>query len=95
MTGMLERSRALWNRDHLDLASDEVLAQLLDHGELEAWRELYALAAADPTLRRRIAGLVLRVPIAYPGFWMAALASLGEPVDWGASLPADIDVAGV
>jgi hypothetical protein len=45
----LSTSRALWNRDRLDLESDEVLAQLLDRGELEAWREIYRLVARDDT----------------------------------------------
>jgi hypothetical protein len=89
MTAPLARSRALWNRESLDLASDEILAQLLDRGSLEDWRELYALASRDETLRGRIARLLHRAPIGYPGFWLAALASLGEGVDWTAPLPED------
>jgi hypothetical protein len=72
------------NRDRLDLASDERLAQVLDLGDLAAWRVLYQLAAADATLRRRIAAVVGRAPLLHPGFWLAALASLGEAVDWKA-----------
>lgn len=87
MTLPLERSRALWNRTHLDLRSDEVLAQLLDRGEMEAWRELYRLARSDAALRRRIHSLVLRVPLPLPHFWLAALKSLGEDVDVGAEVP--------
>ncbi len=83
----LTASRALWNRTHLDLRSDEVLAQLLDRGEMEAWRELYRLARADADLRRRIARVVQSVPLPLPRFWLAALASLGESVDLGAPLP--------
>ena len=83
----LSTSRALWNRTELDLNSDEVLAQLLDRGELAAWRELYALAAADPVLRRRIVHIVLTVPLPLPRFWLAALGALGEVVDLGAALP--------
>ena len=83
----LSTSRALWNRTELDLNSDEVLAQLLDRGELAAWRELYALAAADPVLRRRILHVVLTVPLPLPRFWLAALAALGEPVDLSVPLP--------
>lgn len=90
----LERSRALWNRARLDLGSDEILAQLLTHGEIEAWRELYALAAADPHLRRRIASLVLRVPLPLPHFWRAALAQLGEEIDFDAPVPR-FDEAGI
>jgi hypothetical protein len=71
----LERAVAGWNRSHLDLASDEVLAQVLDRGDIEAWRELYQLASTDGTLRRRILGVVQRVPLPYPAFWLAALAS--------------------
>ena len=89
MTTPLLRSRALWNRVSLDLGSDEILAQLLDRGSLEDWRELYSLASRDPGLRQRMARLVRRSPIGYPGFWLAALASLGEEVDWKAPLPED------
>ena len=84
----LSRSRALWNRSGFDLRSDEVLAQLLDRGELEAWRALYKLAREDAELRRRIARLVLSVPTPMPHLWLAALRSLGEPVDLAAPVPA-------
>lgn len=84
---VLERSRALWNRDRLDLASDEVLAQILDRGELRAWCELYRLAREDAELRRRIKRVVLTVPLPLPRFWLAALAALGEEVDFNAMLP--------
>lgn len=83
----LENSRALWNRERLDLQSDEVIAQLLDRGEMEAWRELYALARQDPELRARIHRAVLTTPLPLPRFWLAALANLGEPVDLHALLP--------
>jgi len=79
----LETSRALWNRSRLALESDEVLAQVLDRGEIAAWRELYRLARTDPELRARIARTVLTVPVPLPRFWLAALADLGEPVDLG------------
>jgi hypothetical protein len=79
--------RALWNRDTLDLRSDEVLAQVLDRGELADWRELYRLAHADAQLRVRIRHLVLTVPLPLPHFWLAALASLGDPVDFDVPLP--------
>ena len=85
----LERIVVGWNRTHLDIASDEVLAQILDRGDLQAWRELYRLAAADVVIRRRILGVVRRVALPYPAFWLAALATLGEPVDWALSLPKD------
>jgi hypothetical protein len=85
----LERTVVGWNRSRLDLRSDEVLAQILDRGDLAAWRELYALAAEDHVLRERIHGVIRTVPLPYPSFWLAALASLGEPVDWGLPLPQD------
>ena len=50
--------RALWNRATFDLRSDEVLAQILDRGELADWRALYRLAHADAQLRARIRRLV-------------------------------------
>ena len=77
----LGRSRALWNRTELDLGSDEMLAQILDRGELDAWRELYRLARSDARLRARIKQIVLAVPVPLPHFWLAALASLGEPIE--------------
>jgi len=83
----LARSRGLWNRQRLDLGSDEVVAQILDRGEVAAWRELFRLAREDSALRRRIHRLVLTVPLPLPRFWLAALASLGEDVDFAAPLP--------
>jgi hypothetical protein len=80
-------SRALWNRVTLELVSDEVLAQILDRGEIDAWRVLYRLAKEDPALRRRIKAIVLTVPLPLPRFWLAALASLGEAVDFGVDVP--------
>ena len=81
----LETSRALWNRDRLDLASDEVLAQILDRGELEAWREIYRLASQPgdeaAELRRRILRLCRTVPLAFPHLFLAAVGSLGEPLE--------------
>ena len=87
MTDALSRSRALWNRVALDLRSDEVLAQILDRGDLADWRELYAIAKGDPELRRRIADVIGRVPLPLPRLWLAALARLGEAVDIGMPLP--------
>lgn len=92
-TGALERLVVGWNRSYLDLGSDEVLAQILDRGDVEAWRELYQIASTDLTLRRRILGVVRRVPLPYPGFWLAALARLGEEIDWSVSLPRDDGMA--
>jgi hypothetical protein len=83
----LRGSRALWNRTGFDLASDEALAQLLDRGEMAAWRELYALCRGDAVLRSRVHRVVLAVPMPLPRFWLAALASLGETVDLAAPLP--------
>lgn len=92
-TSALERIVVGWNRSRLDLRSDEVLAQILDRGDLPAWQELYALAAGDASLRRRILAVVRRVPLPYPAFWLAALASLGEVVDWTVPLPRDEGIA--
>ena len=83
----IETSRALWNRSAADLESDEVLAQLLDRGEITAWRAVYGLAKEDAHLRARIKRIVLTVPLPLPHFWIAALASLGEPVEFGARVP--------
>ncbi|HVT45748.1 MAG TPA: hypothetical protein VMT00_15320 [Thermoanaerobaculia bacterium] len=87
MSWSLESSIALWNRSYLDLRSEEVIAQILDRGELRDWRALYRLAAEDPALRARIHRVVLRVPLAWGHFWLAALGNLGEPIDWSAPLP--------
>ena len=92
-TPALERVVVGWNRSRLDLASDEVLAQILDRGDIEAWRELYQLASSDAVLRRRILSVTRRVPLPYPGFWLAALASLGEPIDWTVPVPRDDGLA--
>ncbi len=89
----MERLVVGWNRSRLDLESDEVLAQILDRGDVEAWRELYALASTDAVLRRRILAVIRRVPLPYPGFWLAALASLGEPIDWSVPVPRDDGLA--
>ena len=83
----LQRSRALWNRSRYDLQNDETLAQILDRGEIEVWRDVYRRAKGDARLRQRIARIVLTVPTPLPRFWLAALASLGEPVDIGAPVP--------
>ena len=80
----LESSRALWNRNRANLESDEVLAQVLDRGEMADWRALYRLARTDSMLRTRIIRIVLSTPLPLPRFWLAALADLGERVDLGA-----------
>ena len=81
----LSRSQALWNRNGLNLESDEVLAQILDRGEIEAWREIYRLATgSEPSavaLRKRIIHICRTVPIGFPHFFLAAMGSLGEPLD--------------
>jgi hypothetical protein len=83
----IESSRALWNRSALDLDSDEVLAQILDRGELAAWRALYGLARTDARLRARIRAIVFKAPLPLPRFWLAALASPEEPADFDAPVP--------
>ncbi len=80
------RSRALWNRtsDVVTpdvLASDEMVAQLLDRGELDVWRWLFAHAQADERLAHRMAHMIATVPMATGYFWAAALANLGLRVN--------------
>lgn len=86
-TARLEQSRALWNRGHLDLRSVETLAQILDEGEVADWRALDALAREDPELRQRILKALHVAPVAMAHFWLAAMARLGEDVDFDAELP--------
>jgi hypothetical protein len=95
----LKSSRALWNRERLDLSSDEVLAQLMDRGSLQDWRALFQLMRRGPDasrLRDRVHALVFRVPTARPHFWLAVLAGLGHPVDWSAAdvkrLPGEVEI---
>lgn len=83
----LEDSIALWNRRVFDLNSNEMLAQILDRGDMTDWRALFRTAAADPGLRARIMLVIRTVPIPTPRFWLAALASLGERVDFDEPLP--------
>jgi hypothetical protein len=83
----LDGSRALWNRDVLDLRGDEVLAQLLDRGEPAAWRELYRRAKADGELRARLLRIIRSTPLPLPRFWLALLAAAGETVDFDAPVP--------
>lgn len=83
----LDRSPALWNRTHFDLRSDEILAQVLDRGTMADWRELYAIARQDPALRARILRTIECVPLPLPRFWLAAMAHLGEVVDFDRVLP--------
>jgi hypothetical protein len=89
----LASSAALWNRARLDLESDEILAQLLDRGSEEDWRALYELMGRPGDVARRLRsralGLLYEVPTGRPWFWLAALASLGEPIDWSRSPASD------
>jgi hypothetical protein len=82
-------SKAFWNRSSVDLDSDEQLAQLMDRGSVADWAILRDLALSDAVLRARMRDIVERVEIGFPGFWLALLASMGEPVDWNKSLPRD------
>jgi len=92
---ILTSSRALWNRSVCDLRSDEMLGQLLDRGSIEDFRELYRLASTDPALRQRIREIVARVPLPLPYFWLAALASLGEAVDYEREVPSYSEHTGI
>jgi hypothetical protein len=83
----LGKSRALWNRTHAALESDEVLAQVLDRGSIADWRAVYRAAEHDPALRTRVKRLLVTVPLPLPHFWLAALVSLGEDVDWTVPVP--------
>ena len=87
----LSQSRALWNRATLRLDSDETLAQILDRGELRAWRALYRMARDDAEFRARIRRVVETVPVGMPHFWKAALASLGEVIEYDRIPPFDAD----
>ena len=91
----LSRSQALWNRTGLVLESDEVLAQLLDRGEIEAWRELYRMASGSgedaARLRRRILRLCQTVPLSFPHLFIAAMGALDGPVEPYPSVPPPAD----
>ena len=95
MKKALEHSRSLWNRTSANLDSEETLAQLLDRGDMADWRELYRLASKDARLRARIKRIVLTVPLPLPHFWLAALASLSEPIDWDVPIPDYFESTGV
>lgn len=91
----LAASQALWNRSRLDLESDEVLAQILDRGEVEAWREIYRLAAGPgeeaARLRKRILRLCRTVPLSFPHLFIAAMGALGEPIEPYPDVPSPTD----
>jgi len=91
----LSTSQALWNRAKLDLRSDEVLAQIMDRGELDAWRELYRLASGPDDeaaeLRRRILRICKTVPLSFPHLFIAAMGALGELVDPYPAVPPPAD----
>jgi hypothetical protein len=82
----LHRTRALWNRTGLDLASDEILAQILDRGSQEDWRALFTLLDGTgpdaQALRARVLAILTRAPTGCPYLWLAALQALGHPIDW-------------
>ena len=80
-------TQALWNRATVEVQTDEMLAQILDRGEMASWRALYKMAETDPALRARIKHVIVEVPTPLPRFWLAALASLGEVVDFDLPLP--------
>jgi len=91
----LSRSQALWNRTGLVLESDEVLAQLLDRGEIEAWRALYRMASGSgedaARLRRRILRLCQTVPLSFPHLFIAAMGALDGSVEPYPSVPPPAD----
>ncbi len=87
MSSQFAASKAFWNRSSVDLRSDEQLAQLMDRGSVADWATLRDLALVDGSLRTRMRTIVERVEIGFPGFWLALLAGMGEPVDWNKALP--------
>ena len=91
----LASSRALWNRCRLALDSDEVLTQILDRGELQAWQEIYRLAARPgeeaAALRRRIIRLCQTVPLSFPHLFLAAVGALGEKLEPYPEIPEPVD----
>jgi hypothetical protein len=91
----LARSQALWNRQSLDLESDEVLAQIMDRGELEAWRALCRLASGPGCearrLRQRIIKVCRTVPLSFPHVFLAAMAALGEDIEPYPEVPRPAD----
>jgi hypothetical protein len=91
----LATSQALWNRGSFALESDEVLAQILDRGEMAAWREIYQLAAGPSeeaaALRRRILRLCRTVPLSFPHLFIAAMRALGQPVEPYPNVPPPAD----
>jgi len=91
----LSQSQALWNRSGLALESDEVLAQLLDRGEIAAWRELYRLASGSgeeaAALRRRILRLCQTVPLSFPHLFIAAMGALEGPIEPYPNVPPPAD----
>ena len=89
MSTRFAASKAMWNRSAVDLRSDEQLAQLMDRGTLADWAELRTIAATDASLRGRMRSIVETVELGFPGFWLALLRSMGEPVDWDRPLPTD------
>ena len=72
-----------------------MLAQILDRGELDAWREIYRLAARPGAeaadLRRRILHLCQTVPLAFPHLFLAALGALGEDLEPYPDVPEPMD----
>src|SRR6266849_5155998 len=75
--------------DHLLGEPKTVIQQLFelvrvngDRGGLDDWRVLYRLARTDERLRGRIHRMIQTIPTPLPHFWLAALASLGEQIDW-------------
>jgi hypothetical protein len=63
------RSRALWNRDRLDLASDEI------------YRRVKGKSSTARKLRGRILRLCREGAVSFPHLFIAAMGALGESVD--------------
>ncbi len=69
----------------LALESDEILAQLLDRGEIAAWRELYRMASGSgeeaAALRQRILRLCQTIPLSFPHLFIAAMGALEGSIE--------------
>ena len=86
-----------YERDHrgLDAAFDALSDAVTVRDALQTARATAAfkfhldlhLAKEDAHLRTRMKRIVFTAPLPLPHFWLAALASLGEPVDIGAAVP--------
>ncbi len=69
-----------------------MLAQLLDRGEPDVWREIFTMAKTSPILGKRIVRGCLTVPLGFPHLFLAAMEALGEDVPCDPILPRELDL---